>query len=188
MGTCIRHGAVAKVAKEVFEFPGRQRIAGFDGMATDGLGDHLFTEAQGVDIASGGHQFIDQLENEPSGIGGLDEWGQGIEEKGAIAELGEAHAQARQDGEVFLEELCVARGDLDGFGQEQSLGGGGFLFETVEHLFVEDTFVGGVLIHEDQTAVGFEEHIEIGNDANEPKRGGKQGRGGFLGRRRREAC
>ena len=43
----------------------------------------------------------------------------------------------------------------------------GVLFEAVEHLLEEDALVGGVLVEQDQAAVGFEDNVEFTDDADE---------------------
>ena len=41
------------------------------------------------------------------------------------------------------------------------------MFDAVEHLFEENAFVGGVLIEENEAAIGFENDVELADDAED---------------------
>lgn len=178
----IGHGAGPEILDELEEFGFAEGIVGLHGVATDGLGDHVLAQAQRVDARAGGLEGIDKIEGEPAWIAGFDEGREGVEEEGAFAEFAEADPETVQDFEVTPDEVGVACGDFEGFGEEKSLGGslGGFL-EASEHLFEEDPFVGGVLVEEDQAAIGFEDDVESADDTDEAEGDGEEG-SGALGR------
>ena len=192
MRTSVRHGAVAKIVDEVFEFGAGKGIIRFDGMAADGLGHGVFTEAHGVDFLAGGFEVVDEFEDEAARFGDFDKGRQRIEEESAFAKFAEAHAKARERGKNFAEEMGVARGEFDGFGQEEALGRSGPLFfHPVEHLLKKDAFVGGVLVEQDEAAIRFEENVEFADDADETKRDMEKrlgvGTGNWRGKRNRFA-
>lgn len=178
MGAGVGHGALAEGLEEGFQFGAGEGVVGFDGVAADGFGDDGFAQAGGVDAGAGEAEFIHQFEGEAAWGRGFDEGGEGVEEEGLGAEFGEADTETGEGGEVFAEEGGVAGGEFEGFREEQALGGGlVVLFDAVEHLLVEDAFVGGVLIEEDKAAVGFEDHVESADDADQAEGEGEEGRG-----------
>ena len=183
VGAGVGHVAGAEVRDEFLEFRAAEGIIGLHGVAADGLCDDVLADPQGVHAGSGGLEGVHQIEGEPTGIRGADERGQGVEEEGAFAEFAEADPEAVQDVEVAADEVSIPDGDFDRFREEQALGGclGGFLHPT-EHLFEQDPFVGGMLVQEDEAAIGFEDDVEASDDAYDPERDGEEGlRGGGSG-------
>jgi hypothetical protein len=75
---------------------------------------------------------------------------------------------------LLAEELSVADRKLDRLGQQEALAGGIAAFEAVKDLLEEDTFMGGVLIEQDKSAVGFEDGVEAANDTDVAQRHGEQ--------------
>jgi hypothetical protein len=111
-----------------------------------------------------------QIADELAGVPGLDERWQGIEQERAIPKLAQAHAQPDENVNLAAHEFRVAQGKFDRFGQQEPLRGRGALFQPLEHLLEQHPFVGGMLIHEDQTAVRFEQHVESSHDADQTER------------------
>jgi len=137
MGAGVGHGAGAEVLNEAFEFGALQGVVGLDRMAANGFGDHVLTEAEGVDAATGGFEGIDEIDGETARVPGSDEGGEGVEKEGAFAERPEAHAEAGQDVGLATNEFRVAHGEFECFRQEQMLGGSlGALLHAGEHLLV----------------------------------------------------
>ena len=67
--------------------------------------------------------------------------------------------------------MGVAHGQFDGFGQQEFLRRGvALLFEAVEHLLEQDPLVRGVLVEQDESAVGFEHDIKSADDADQAQR------------------
>jgi hypothetical protein len=63
---------------------------------------------------------------------------------------------------LLAQEGGVARGQLDGFGQQQFLGGRlVVVLEPGEHLLEEYPFVRGVLVQQHQSAVGFKHDVKF---------------------------
>ena len=85
---------------------------------------------------------------------------------------------------MITHELSIADGQFDGFREQQSLGGGVTLFHALEHLLVKHAFVGRMLIHEYESAIGFEHDIKASNDADQSERNMEEGevfvRGGLA--------
>ena len=174
----VGHVAAAQGIDEAFEFGAVERIVGFDGVAADGFGDHVFAQAPCVYVLARGFECVDQLDDETAGVGNFDERRKGIKEEGAFAEFAQADAEALEGRNLGFEELCVFGGKFDGFGKQKALGGGGALFHAFEHFFEEDAFVRGVLIEQDQAAIGFEDDVEFADDADESEWDGEKRRGG----------
>ena len=101
-----------------------------------------------------------------------------IEQEGAIPELAQPDAHAGEGLEVTADKFRIAYREFHGLGQEESLGGRLLArLEPLEHLFEEDAFVGGVLVEQDQAALGFEQHVETAHDADDSQRALEQGNG-----------
>jgi len=185
MGAGVGHGATAQIVDEVFQFRAGEGIVGFDGVAADGFSDGMFAEAQGVYVLAGGFEFVHKFEDEFARVGNFDEGRQGIEEKGAFAEFAQADAEASEGGQLFADEIGVARGEFDGFREQEFLRIGLLLLlEAIEHLFEKNAFVRGVLIEQNQPAIGFEDDVESADDADEAQGNAqerKRGEGGVRG-------
>ena len=52
MGAGIRHGATAEIGEEMFELRLGEGINGFDRVAADRLGDHIFAQSPRMPVAS----------------------------------------------------------------------------------------------------------------------------------------
>jgi hypothetical protein len=164
----VGHGATAQIIDEILQFRAGERVVGFDGVTANGLGDGMFAQAQRIHVMASGFQFIDEFEHKFARVGDFDEWRQGVEEEGAFAEFRETNAEAAEGGELFANESGIAGGQLDGFRQQKFLRVGLlFLLEAREHLLEENPLVRGVLIEQNQAAIGFENDVEFSDDADQ---------------------
>src|SRR2546423_5624748 len=154
----VGHGTMTQIFDQIFQLGSAQGVIGFDGMATNSFRDGMLAEAQRIDLLPRGFQFIDQAQNKEPGIGHFHKGRQRIDQKGSLAKFAQADAEARERWQMIAQEGGVASRQLDRFGQEEFLriGLSIFLFETIEHLFEENALVGGMLIQQDQAAIGFE--------------------------------
>ena len=177
MGAGVGHGAAPQVFDEIFQFPAAKGIVGFHGVTADGFGHGVFAETGEVDLATGGAEFIHEVEHKAAGVGHFDEGREGVQQEGPFAKLAQADAETGERAELFAQELGVARREFDGLGQQQFLrGGGGIGFNAGHHLLEQNPFVGGMLIQQHQAAIRFEQHIQPADHADEPQRDVEQGR------------
>ena len=108
MGTGVRHGTGTKFFDKVEDFRFGEGIVGFDGVAANGAGDEFFIESKTVNLVTGFDQFVQDIEDELSGVGDFQKSGQGVEEEGGLTEFAEVDSQSAEGGEVFPEEGGVA--------------------------------------------------------------------------------
>ena len=177
----VGHVAFAQGLDEAFEFGAAERIVGFNRVAANGFGNHVFAQAPGVDVLAGGFEGVDQFDHETAGVGNFDEGRKGIEKESAFAKFAEADTKTLEGGELGFEKLGVPGGEFDGFGQEKALGRGGALFHALEHFFEEDAFVSGVLVEENHAAIGFHDDVKAADDADDAQVDVEEGDGVGLG-------
>ena len=108
VGTGVRHGTGTEFFDEVEDFRFGEGIVGFDGVAADGAGDEFFIKSKTVNLVTGFDQFVQDIEDELSGVGDFQKSGQGVEEEGGLTEFAEVDSQSAEGGEVFPEEGGVA--------------------------------------------------------------------------------
>ena len=96
-----------------------------------------------------------------------------------------ARPEALEGGELGFEALGVARGEFDGFGEEEALGGDVALLHALEHFFEKNAFVRGVLVEQDHAAIGFHDHVKAADDAEDSQRDVQKGDGICIWGRRR---
>ena len=179
VGAGVGEVALGEVAQEVFDFLEHEGVARFDGVAADGGGDGGFVEAAPT-RSRGKGEFVhdveeDLLEGEVADAflaEADEEVGERFDEVGVLAEGFDADADAAELVEVFAQEGGVAVAELDGFGEEEALGGDGGGVEAGEHLFEEDAFVRGVLVDDDEAFGAFGEDVEFADDAEDAEGGG----------------
>ena len=58
MGTSVGHGATAQILHQVFQFPSRERVVGFDGVPANSFGNGLLAQAQRVDFLADCFQLV----------------------------------------------------------------------------------------------------------------------------------
>src|SRR5208283_2210407 len=175
--TGVRHRATAQVLDEILQFRAGQRVIGLHRMAADGLGNRVLAQPRQVHLAPRRLQFVHEIEHKVAGIGGLYERRQRIEQKRALAEFAQPHAEPGERGQLFAQEIRVAGGQFNGLRQQQLLRRhGAVLLQPVQHLLEQYPFVRGVLVEQDESAVGFQHGIKFADDADEPERDVKQRR------------
>jgi hypothetical protein len=154
-----------QVLDQILQFRAGQRVVGLDGVAADGLGDDVFAQTQGVDACPAALSSSTNSKMNRRGWLPLTKGRQRVQQKGPLAKFAQADAQPGQRGQLFAQELRVARGQFDGFRQKQRCEGAAPLFfQPPQHLLEKNALVRGVLVQENQAAIGFEHDIEAAND------------------------
>src|SRR5258708_30431580 len=82
----VREVAGEEVLDEADEFGFAEEIVGLDGVAADGLGDHVFAEAQFAGLCAGFAEVVDDLAQELGGLAAAEERGEAIDLEGPRAE------------------------------------------------------------------------------------------------------
>lgn len=125
-------------------------VIGFDSVAANGGGDHVFAETESGGGTGHAAQFLDHLIEPVHGVVGLEEGREGFDFERVGAEGVEFNAEAAERFEVSGNQVGVLGGQLEGERNEQSLGRDAVVFHGAAHFFEHHAFVGGMLIHEDE--------------------------------------
>jgi len=164
----VGHVADEEVFEEFLQLFLMQRVVCFDGVAADGGGDHVFAEAQGGHAVARGANLVDDVVEERLGIVAFQKDGEGVDLEGVASEGLCGKAEFVEGLEVAADEIKIARREVDHDGGEEPLRGHALGFHATFHFLEEDTFVRGVLIHEDETLLSLEEDVELPEYPDEP--------------------
>lgn len=193
MGAGVRHRATPQAFEEFLQFRRTKGVVGFDRMPANGFGDGFLAQPKTVDAGAGGAELVNQIQCESLGISHPDEGRQPVEEKGAVAELPQADAEAGEWVEVTPQKIGVARLQFQRLRQQQPLAGSGPAgLQLRQGRFKKHSLMRRVLVHEHEAAIALPDGIKMAGNPDEPQRHGQErcwGQGSFRrrfeGRRRR---
>ena len=148
-------GALREVAlfEQRVDFIRAEGIAGFDGgfagHHVEGGMDERFVGL----TAAGLDKPIKEIGDERPDVHSMQESGETLYGEGAWAEDGEVDADLLEEVRVLFGGLDLCRRGVDGLGHEEALGFQGALEDALAEALIEDAFVEGVLVDDDD-AVG----------------------------------
>ena len=140
-------------------------VVGFHGVAADGLGDHVFSEAELGGLRRGLAEFVNDVAQELRWIIGAEKLRQRINLECAGAERLKADAGAGEGVEMLHEPVSVLRSDFERDGEQQSLRRDALTFHAAFHFLEKNPLMRGVLIHENEARSVFHEDVKFPENA-----------------------
>ena len=195
-GTTVRAGvgeiATQQIVEEHVPLGGFERVVGLDRVTADGFGHDLLAEPPSFPrFAAFLLKVDDDRADEFPDVAGLDHRRQGVDEKRARPEAGNAHAGLLQRLDLREEEVGFAGEEIERDGKEELLRSGILQRHALEHLLKENAFVCRMLVDEDEAFGAFRDEVKLRDAADhvqaeavgDERLGTRRGalREGFLG-------
>lgn len=179
-------GAVDKVfaGEEGGDFVLGEGVAGLDGGFAGGHVEDFVEEFFAGEFGAEFEEFVEEVAEEVAwGDFFIEEGGEGVDGEGLGVEGGDFDAEVREEGADVFEDGLLAGVDGEDFGEEKALAFEGAAGDAGEEFFVEDAFVKGVLVDDEEAApplaggfgdeVGIEELDEFGAGVGDGAVGGR---------------
>jgi len=139
----------------------RERITGLHGGFAGGHVEDFVEEFFRRQLAANFEEFIEKIAEEFARRDFGEQAGEGVDGDGLGVEVGDFDAEGEEEGANSFEHGGVAGVDGEDFGDEESLAFEGTAGGAGEKFFVEDAFVKGVLVDDDEPFTGFGDDVGV---------------------------
>ncbi len=143
------------------DFVGGEGVSGFDGGFAGGHVEDFVEEFFGGEFGADFEELVEEVAEEFPGGDFGEEGREGVDGDGLGVEVGDFDAEFEKEGFDGFEGGGVAWGDGEDFGEEEALAFEGAAGDAGVEFFVEDAFVEGVLVDDDEAVGGFGDDVGV---------------------------